>query len=242
MPDSTKWSFEYGDGCPELCGWGNKELQYYTNNRLKNTRIENGHLIIEAHKENYKSRRYTASRIASQGKGDWLYGKFEVRAKLPKGKGTWPAIWMLSTDWEYGGWPASGEIDIMEHVGFSQDTIYGTIHTEAYNHMEGTEKHGEVHIENASEAFHIYALEWTEDKLKWFVDGKQYFEVKNDGKTYAEWPYNKRFNLIMNLAIGGTWGGKHGIDDTIFPQRMVVDYVRVYQKMEDKSDEITVNE
>lgn len=230
LPDSTKWSYDYGNGCPNLCGWGNHELEFYTKNRLKNTRVENGMLIIEAHKEQFEDNEYTSARIATRKKGDWLYGKFEIRAKLPTGLGTWPAIWMLSTDWEYGGWPESGEIDIMEHVGYAQDTVHGTIHTKAYNHGIGTHKGQPTFVENASNEFHTYTLEWTAESIKWLIDDKQYFEITNEHKTFNEWPFDKRFHLILNLAVGGDWGGKHGVDESIFPQKMIVDYVKVYQK------------
>jgi beta-glucanase (GH16 family) len=138
-PDSTKWSYDLGDGCPRNCGWGNHELEFYTHD-LKNVRVENGRLIIEALKDSLHSKPFTSTRMVSKGKGDWLYGRIEIKARLPRGKGTWPAIWMLSTDWKYGGWPASGEIDIMEHVGFDPGVIHGTIHTEAFNHRKGTQK------------------------------------------------------------------------------------------------------
>lgn len=229
LPDSTKWSYDYGNGCPN-CGWGNNEKQFYTKNRLENVRVENGHLIIQAHKEDFEGSQYTSARIVTKEKGDWLYGKFEIRAKLPKGIGTWPAIWMLPTDWEYGGWPASGEIDIMEHVGYAQDTVHGTIHTQAYNHGIGTHKGQPIFTKNASEEFHTYGIEWTQDTMKWFIDEVQYFEVANENKTFAEWPFDKRFYLILNVAVGGNWGGKYGVEDSIFPQQMMVDYVRVYQK------------
>lgn len=232
LPDSTKWSYDLGDGCPHVCGWGNNELQYYTN-RLENNRIENGHLIIEAHKEDFETKGFTSARLVSKNKGDWTYGKFEIRANLPTGKGTWPAIWMLPTDWEYGGWPASGEIDIMEHVGYNPDTIFGTIHTEAFNHMNGTQKDKGIFLNDSEEAFHTYGVEWTADKIIWYIDDDVYYEVQNEGKSFKEWPFDKRFHLILNIAIGGNWGGKHGVDDTIFPQRMEIDFVRVYQKEED---------
>ena len=130
-PDTTRWNYDLGDGCPNVCGWGNNELEYYTN-ESKNVRIENDKLIIEAHKDSVGGKGFTSTRIVSKFKGDWLYGRIEVKAKLPRGKGTWPAIWMLSTDWKYGGWPASGEIDIMEHVGYDPGVVHGTIHTESY--------------------------------------------------------------------------------------------------------------
>jgi beta-glucanase (GH16 family) len=228
LPDSTKWSYDYGIGCPN-CGWGNNELQFYTKDRLENARVEDGHLIIEAHKENFEKSQYTSARIVTKEKGDWLYGKLEIRAKLPDGRGTWPAIWMLSTDWEYGGWPESGEIDIMEHVGYAQDTVNGTIHTKSYNHIIGTQKAGIIDV-NVSDEFHTYGLEWTEKSMIWTIDDKPYFEFENENKTFNEWPFDKRFHLILNLAVGGNWGGKYGVDESVFPRQMVVDYVRVYQK------------
>ncbi|NJN77834.1 MAG: glycoside hydrolase family 16 protein [Saprospiraceae bacterium] len=232
LPDSTKWSYDYGIGCPN-CGWGNNELQFYTKNKLENARVEDGKLIIEAHKEIFEKSQYTSARLVTKEKGDWLYGKFEIRAKLPDGRGTWPAIWMLSTDWEYGGWPESGEIDIMEHVGYAQDTVHGTIHTKSYNHIIGTQKAGTIEV-NVSEEFHTYGLEWTEKSMIWSIDGKPYFEFKNENKTFNEWPFDKRFHLILNLAVGGNWGGKYGVDESVFPKQMIVDYVRVYQKMTKK--------
>jgi beta-glucanase (GH16 family) len=213
-PDTTKWNYDLG----ARSGWG------------KNVRVENGNLIIEAHKDSLENKPYTSSRIVSKKKGDWLYGKIEVRAKLPKGKGTWPAIWMLSTDWKYGGWPASGEIDIMEHVGYDPGVIHGTIHTEAYNHVKQTQKEGKVTIANAQDEFHVYAIDWKEDKINFLVDHKVYHSVTRDPKDdFKGWPFDKRFHLLMNIAVGGNWGGKEGVDPSIWPQRMEVDYVRVYQ-------------
>src|SRR5689334_11617702 len=138
-PDNSKWSYDLGDGCPNVCGWGNNELEYYTNDP-KNVRIENGNLVIEAVKESKGGKEFTSTRIVSKFKGDWLYGRIEIRAKLPKGRGTWPAIWMLSTDWKYGGWPESGEIDIMEHVGYDPGVIHGTLHSDKYNHIKQTQQ------------------------------------------------------------------------------------------------------
>jgi beta-glucanase (GH16 family) len=228
-PDSAKWNYDLGDGCPNVCGWGNNELQYYTRDQ-KNVRVENGLLIIEAHKESKGSKSYTSTRIVSKGKGDWRYGRIEVRAKLPKGRGTWPAIWMLSTDWKYGGWPASGEIDIMEHVGFDPGVIHGTIHTEKYNHIKQTQLEGKITVADCQDAFHVYAIEWTENTIRFFVDDKLYHTVtRNPKDDFNAWPFDQRFHLIMNIAVGGNWGGMQGVDETIWPQRMEVDYVRVYQ-------------
>ncbi|MDZ7776765.1 MAG: family 16 glycosylhydrolase [Bacteroidales bacterium] len=148
---------------------------------------------------------------------------------MPAGRGTWPAIWMLPTDWEYGGWPSSGEIDIMEYVGYNPDVIHQTLHTQAYNHQSGTEQGNISNVETAEEEFHLYAIEWTEDKIQFFVDGRLRFTFENEG-TWQKWPFDKRFHLLLNVAIGGDWGGAQGVDDSIFPVQMEVDYVRVYQK------------
>jgi beta-glucanase (GH16 family) len=228
-PDSTKWNYDLGDGCHFSCGWGNNELQYYTS-KHENVRVENGLLIIEAVSEKIKSSQYSSARIVTKGKASWLYGKFEIRAKLPKGTGTWPAIWMLPTDWKYGGWPASGEIDIMEHVGYDQGVVHGTIHTDAYNHTKNTQIGKQVVVDTCSEAFHLYSLEWTPDRLIFFIDEKLYQTIdRKGGDTFKEWPFDQPFHIIMNLAVGGNWGGKNGVDTSIWPQRMEVDYVRVYQ-------------
>ncbi len=228
-PDTSRWNYDLGDGCPNVCGWGNNELEYYTKDS-KNVRVENDRLIIEAHKESLSGEGFTSARIVSKLKGDWLYGRMEIKAKLPRGKGTWPAIWMLSTDWKYGGWPQSGEIDIMEHVGHDPGVIHGTIHTESFNHIKQTQKEGKVIIADAQDEFHIYAIDWTKSKIEFYVDGKLYYSVlKGVNDTFKEWPFDQRFHLIMNLAVGGNWGGAQGVDDSIWPQKMEFDYVRVYQ-------------
>jgi len=224
-PDTSKWNYDLGG----RDGWGNNELQYYTN-YTKNVRVENGKLVIEAHKDSMGGKPFTSSRIVSKKKGDWLYGKIEVRAKLPSGKGTWPAIWMLSTDWEYGGWPASGEIDIMEHVGYDPGVIHGTIHTDAYNHIKQTQKGGEITKEDANKEFHVYAIDWQKDKIDFLIDNDMYYSVaRNPKDDFKGWPFDKKFHLLMNIAVGGNWGGKEGVDETIWPQKMEIDYVRVYQ-------------
>ena len=228
-PNPARWDYDLGDGCPNVCNWGNNELQFYTQ-EANNVRVQNGLLIIEAHKEKKGTKEYSSTRLVSRDKGDWTYAKIEVRAKLPKGKGTWPAIWMLPTDWRYGGWPKSGEIDIMEHVGFNEGQVHGTVHTEAYNHGIGTQKGGFMQVPDATSAFHIYSIEWEADAIAFKIDGKMYYSFGRTGSGSAEWPFDQRFHLIMNIAVGGNWGGQQGIDDTIWPQRMEVDYVRVYQR------------
>lgn len=223
LPAASKWTFEEGGH-----GWGNNELQYYTMNRTQNARVENGVLIIEALKENYLGREYTSARLITTGKGDWLYGRFEIRAKLPGGRGTWPAIWMLPTDWAYGNWPASGEIDIMEHVGYDPTHVFGTAHTEVYNHKLGTQKGSSVTGPDWETAFHVYAIEWSATKIDFMVDDAVYYTFNNEG-TWEKWPFDKRFHFILNVAVGGSWGGAQGVDPSIFPKRMEIDYVRVYQ-------------
>ncbi|MGF2412564.1 glycoside hydrolase family 16 protein [Ferruginibacter sp.] len=229
LPDTLKWSYDKGRGCPDNCGWGNNELQFYTHNRKENARVKKGHLIIEARKEVYGDAQYTSARLVTKNKGDWKYGRIEAKAKLPAGTGMWPAIWMLPTKWEYGGWPKSGEIDIMENVGYWPDSALGTVHTGAYNGMLGTQKTSGLNITDLSKAFHVYAIEWTPDMISFFIDNKKYNEFKNDHKGIDEWPFDKEFHLLMNVAVGGNWGGKFGVDDKIFPQQLTIDYVRVYQ-------------
>lgn len=228
-PDSSRWDYDLGDGCPDVCGWGNNELEYYTKDS-KNVRVENGVLIIEAHKDSLGGKPFTSTRIVSRHKGDWLYGRIEAKAKLPEGKGTWPAIWMLSTDWKYGGWPASGEIDIMEHVGYDPGNVHGTLHSDKYNHVKQTQQEGVVSVVDFHDAFHVYAVEWEENQIRFYVDDKLYHQVdRNKEDDFHGWPFDQKFHLIMNLAVGGNWGGKEGIDENIWPQRMEVDYVRVYE-------------
>ncbi len=223
LPDADKWSYEKGY-------IRNDELQYYTVEREKNARVENGRLILEAHREDYQGMRFTSASLHTQGRGDWLYGRVEVRAKLPGGVGIWPAIWMLDTNGKFGPWPASGEIDIMEYVGFNPGIVHGTIHTKAYNHIRGTQKGAKITVNDCEETFHVYAMEWHEDRIDIFVDGKKYFTFENDGWGASEtWPFDEPFHLKLNIAVGGGWGGQKGVDETIFPQRMEIDYVRVFK-------------
>lgn len=226
LPDSKKWSYDIGGN-----GWGNQEMQYYTKD-LKNARVEGGKLVIEAIKERYENNAYTSARLVSKGKGDFLYGRIEIKAKLPKGRGTWPAAWMLATEQTYGAsyWPDNGEIDIIEHVGFDQNRVHGNIHTKAFNHSIGTNKGNNVVADSdVSDNFHVYACEWLPDKITIELDGKPYFTFNKPSNDWKEWPFDKKFHILLNIAIGGGWGGQQGIDNSIFPQKMEVDYVRVYQ-------------
>lgn len=229
LPSEEKWSYDLGDGCPTLCGWGNRESQFYTND-AKNVRIEDGRLVIEVHKhERGDSVWYSSARVHTRFKGDWKYGLIKVRARLPEGRGSWPAIWMLPTDWKYGGWPRSGEIDIMEHVGYDPGIVHGTVHTDAFNHLKNTQQGDSIILEDPSALFHDYAIRWTENKIEFMVDGNIFNSFENNGQGIDAWPFDQPFHLILNIAVGGLWGGKHGIDPTVWPQRMEVDHVKVYQ-------------
>lgn len=226
LPDDSKWSY---DTAGNERGWGNKESQFYTKGRLKNAEVKDGHLFINAYREDYKGFKYTSARLITKEKGDWLYGRMEIKAKLPDGRGMWPAIWMLPTDREYGGWPASGEIDIMENVGYDPYVILASAHTQSYNHVKGTQKSGKITIPDCYSEFHVYTLDWEADEYRVYVDDNLYFTFRNEGTGSKEWPFDKRFHILLNVAVGGNWGGAKGIDDSIFPRSMIVDYVRVYQ-------------
>jgi beta-glucanase (GH16 family) len=223
LPDSTKWTAETGGN-----GWGNNELQYYTAGRKENARVGNGVLTIEAIKESWQGKAYTSSRLITKNKGDWQYGKIEVKAKLPKGLGTWPAIWMLASVPKLR-WPDDGELDIMEHVGYNHGVIHGTVHCKKYNHVINTQKSDTLVVKDCSENFHVYSTEWTKEWVKIAIDGKVFFTFNNEHTGYDAWPFDNKLFLILNIAVGGNWGGAKGVDEKIWPQKMEVDYVRVYQ-------------
>ncbi|RRB07012.1 glycoside hydrolase family 16 protein [Larkinella rosea] len=225
LPDASKWKYDVGGS-----GFGNNELQYYRASRPENARVENGFLIIEARKEKHENRDYTSAKLITKGLAEWKYGRIDVRAKLPKGRGTWPAIWMLSAKTPLK-WPLDGEIDIMEHVGFNENQIHGTIHTEAYNHVKHTQKGGFKVVPGVTQDFHVYSIDWTTDKIDFLIDNAVYYSIskKETGSSYEQWPLDQPFYLIINLAVGGNWGGQKGVDESIWPQHMDVDYVRVFQ-------------
>ena len=226
--DGSKWNYEIGGA-----GWGNNELEYYTD-RSENVYVQDGHLTIEARAEHYENREYTSARITTKNKGDWLYGRFEIRAKLPKGQGLWPAIWMLPTDWKYGGWAASGELDIMELLGNNPRQVFGTLHfggvPPANTHMGGYYKLVSA-APDFSEQYHLFVVEWDSTQIRWYVDDSLYISQSAWYSTSASFPapFDKRFHLLLNVAVGGNWPGSPDAT-TRFPQRMDVDYVRVYQK------------
>lgn len=226
QPDAAKWSYQVGGG-----GWGNQELQYYTDARPENARIEDGVLIIEARNETFNGSPYTSARLRSLGKGDWLYGRFEIRARLPEGLGTWPAIWMMPSTGKYGngGWPDNGEIDIMEGVGHEPDRTHSNIHVNALNHLLGNSP-GATYINGTSRSeFHVYAVEWTPTTITTFVDDDVNLVFERGTGNWTRWPFDQPFHLILNLAVGGTWGGQQGVDPADYPARFEVDYVRVYE-------------
>ncbi len=232
LPNPEKWSYDIGDACdkPAGCGWGNHELQYYTDAVEKNARVRDGHLTIQVHKEKIANSNYSSARLVTKNKGDWMYGKIDIKAQLPPGKGVWSAIWMLSSEDRYKGWPHSGEIDIMEHVGYEPNKIYGTAHTLDYHHSIGTHKSDSIVMDDIYNEFHIYSVEWMPDHYTISMDEKPIFTFENEGTGFKAWPFDQKFHLILNIAFGGDWGGKMGIDDSALPAKMIIDYVRVYQK------------
>ena len=227
-------------------GWVNNELQAYTD-RDTNVFVQDDNLVIRALIEpgffgtDYTGTSYTADytsgRLNTAGKGEWTYGRFDTRAKLPKGIGSWPAIWMLGSNISTVGWPHCGEIDIMEHVGFDEGNIHASIHTTDYNHVNGTQKSGQVIIPTATDSFHVYSLEWDSTYIRYLVDDEPYFFIYNDSNGDEDkWPFNKPQYIILNLAVGGDWGGAEGIDPSVFPMEMKVDYVRVFEKSENSTN------
>ena len=221
-PDPAKWGYELGY-------IRNNEKQYYTS-RPENVRAEGGSLVIEGRKEAYQGFAYTSASVHTFGRFEFLYGREEVRAKLPTGRGAWPAIWMLGVNLPQVGWPACGEIDIMENVGFDPLRIHASVHTAAYNHTIGTQKTASVTVASPADDFHVYSLDWYPDRIEIAVDGRGYFTFRNEGTGSRSWPFDKPHHLLVNLAIGGAWGGQQGIDDALFPKRYLVDYVRVYRR------------
>ena len=233
LPDPAKWSY---DTAFNKRGWHNEEKQYYSGPRARNARVRGGRLIIEAHKERLDPKRfpdwggqdYTSSRLVTRGKASWSYGYFETRAKLPCERGSWPAIWTLA-DRQNMKWPDDGEIDIMEHVGHNPNVVHQTIHTRAYNHIQKTQKEAIAKVPGACERFHLYQLHWTPDRIRMGIDGRTVFNYDKPSGRPEEWPFDGPQYLLLNIAVGGMWGGMKGIDDKSLPWRMEVDYVRVYQ-------------
>lgn len=226
--DETIWNIEHAGH-----GFGNREFQYYTP-RSKNLFCKDSILHIVAHKENYEHRHYTSAKITTYGKKSIGYGMVEVRAKLPKGKGTWPAIWMLAESIRHGkSWPLCGEIDIMENIGRSHEEIHFSLHSKLYNHVNKTQQTYFEIIPRVTDGFHTYKMIWEPDYIKFLVDDKEYvtFNRGEDNRDVSElgWPFIPPYFLILNLAIGGNWGGE--VDDSIFPCEFLIDFVRVYERI-----------
>ncbi len=217
--NEANWNYQLGDGCPELCGWGNNEKQHYTKT---NHKLENGYLTITAKKVDSF---YTSTRIATKGLKEFKYGRIEARAKLPVGQGLWPAFWMLGSNITEVGWPKSGEIDILEYVGKEPNTIYTSLHTQdSYGNTLNTKKTVIKDIENG---FHIYGIDWTKDKIDFYVDEKEVYSFAPQDRSIEVWPFDQPFYIIVNLAVGGNFGGPE-IDDSVFPQEFILDYIKVY--------------
>lgn len=232
--DAAKWEHVVGGW-----GFGNNESQYYTD-RMENSFVKDGKLVIRAMREEYEGKPYTSAKLVTQNKADWTYGRFEIRAKMPLGQGMWPAIWMMPTDMErYGGWPSCGEIDIMEYLGHEPDKVYGTLHMGNPHYYVG----GNTTLEQGTFAddFHTFALEWTPTEMRWYVDDRQYYSLsdwytRSDAdaeKSAYPAPFDRAFYLQLNLAVGGNWPG-YPDETTVFPQTFEIEYVRVYQAEDGK--------
>jgi beta-glucanase (GH16 family) len=227
LPDTSKWTFDIGNW-----GWGNNELENYTENRIDNARQTDGNLIIEARKD--KSG-WTSARLTSRGKESFLYGRIEFRAKVPSGRGTWSAGWLLGDAYrDEISWPYCGEVDVLENVGYDIDQQTGngrttaSVHCGEYYFKRGNQRSSALNVNNQKDGFHTYTVEWLPDRIDMFIDGKKYFNY-NDTSTGLTWPFSKPQNIIVNLAIGGGWGGAKGIDPAINSEKLIVDYIRVYE-------------
>lgn len=223
--NTNNWVFEIGTGCPNLCGWGNNELQYY---RQENAWVEDDVLTIEARNENYQGSNYTSARMKTQGKRSFKYGRIDIRALLPKGQGIWPALWMLGSNITSISWPACGEIDIMEMVGGNgqEKTVHGTVHwdNEGHNYVGGDYT---LQTGIFANEFHVFTIIWDENNITWLVNDNQFYQIDITPSHMTE--FHQEFFLIFNIAVGGNWPGSPDAT-TVFPQQMKVDYIRVFQK------------
>ncbi len=225
LPDPHKWAYDTG---MNKAGWHNHELQYYSGPRALNAVVQGGRLIITARQESlahmpdWGGQRYSSTRLLTQGRRDWTYGFFDIRAKLPCGQGTWPAIWMLNREVV---WPAGGELDIMEHIGHQPGRVFSTVHTAAGHGGGGSG--AATQVAHACTAFHNYQMHWTAESIRFGIDGVLHYEYRNPRQGQERWPFDAPQFLILNIAVGGDLGGK--VDDRIFPVSMEVEHVRVYQ-------------
>jgi hypothetical protein len=224
----ANWSFETGDGCPNNCGWGNNESEYY---REDNTSIVNGHLIITAKKQNYNGYEYTSSRIVTRGKQQFKFGRIDIRAALPKGQGIWPALWMLGSNIDAVGWPACGEVDIMELTGDVPNRVVGTVHygSDLAHHQYNSVSRFTSGNDSYQDKFHVFSINWENNLVQFLVDDEVYSTITPADLNGQPWPFNKYFYFIFNVAVGGIWPG-YPDSSTKFPQYLIVDYIRVFQK------------
>ena len=220
--DTTKWVRETGGN-----GWGNGELEFYTD-RVENARLENGFLVIEARHEPFGNQAYTSARLKTQGLGAWKYGRIEARMRIPRGQGMWPAFWLLGDDIGQVGWPGCGEIDIMENIGKEPGRVHGTIHGPSYSGANGIGSPYDLPSGAFADTFHVFAVEWQPDTIRWFVDSTLYKTI-DPRSLPGRWVFDHPFFILLNVAVGGYWPGNPD-STTAFPQTMRVDYVRVYQR------------
>ncbi|NJB72525.1 beta-glucanase (GH16 family) [Saonia flava] len=226
--DETYWNFQIGDGCPDICGWGNNELEYYTK---ENTTVKDGYLIIEAKKQTFNSKNYTSSRINTQGKFTLQFGRVDVRASLPEGQGIWPAIWMLGENISSVGWPACGEIDIMEMIGGEgrEKTVHGTVHWDNVGNYASYGQSYSLTDQTFKEEFHVFSIVWTPETITWYIDDIEFNVIDITPVELNE--FQNEFHFLINLAVGGNWPGDPN-SATVFPQFLIVDYIRVFQEKE----------
>ncbi len=220
-----KWTIRVGDGCPDLCDWGNNELQYYQSENLGI--FEDEYLVIEARRESIGGKSYTSSRINTKDKFEFSYGRIDIRAALPKGQGLWPALWMLGANIDEVGWPACGEIDIMEIIGNEPAKLHGTVHWDDGGNYASFGQSTDLPSGDFSDEFHVFSLIWEENNLTWLLDGEEYSSLNTSTVNFSE--FRKPFYLIFNVAVGGNWPGPPN-STTNFPQHMIVDYIRVFQQ------------
>lgn len=239
--DPGRWTLAWSDefertGAPDPAVWShesgyvrNREEQFYTD-RPENARVEDGKLVIEARLDGWEGHPITSASVITAGKQSFLYGRIEVRAKIPTGLGTWPAAWLLGENIRERGWPACGEIDILENVGFDPRRIHANIHCAAYNHTKKNGRGNSILADAPWSGFHVYAVEWYEDRMEFFFDDQRYFVYQKESDDPAVWPFARPHYLILNLAIGGAWGGAKGVDRSLLPHRYEIDHVRYYQR------------